>query len=81
MSNLVVRLNTSGVGELLKSPELKDILKECADEVEARCGDGYETDTSMQSTRVIASVSTKTRSAVRDNSENSTLLRAVSNPL
>ncbi len=77
MAKVEIELNYKGVGELLKSEEMKNYLAGCASDILARCGDGYETDTYNAGTRVIASVSTASAEAMRDNSKNNTLLKAL----
>lgn len=71
-------LNKAGVRSFLHSPEIRNIVEEQARKVKDRCGTGYNMDVSVQSTRVIASVYTETKSAAKDNRENNTLLKAVS---
>ena len=78
MSKIEIKLNYAGVGELLKSQEIADTVKEVAEQVAARAGDGYTTDVYQAGTRVIASVFTETEEAMKDNLENNTLLKAVS---
>ena len=78
MGNVRIELNRAGVRELLKSAELEALLKEQADAIAGRCGDGYASDTQVIETRVIASVYTDTDEAMRDNLENNTILRALS---
>ena len=78
MSKIRVELNYAGVGELLKSQEIADTVKEVAEQVADRAGDGYATDVYQAGTRVIASVYTETEEAMKDNLENNTLLKAVS---
>ena len=78
MSKIEIKLNYAGVGELLKSQEIADTVKEVAEQVAARSGDGYTTDVYQAGTRVIASVFTETEEAMKDNLENNTLLKAVS---
>lgn len=77
MADVKIELNSSGVGQLLKSAELEALLKEQADAIAARCGSGYDSDTKMMGTRVISSVYTDTLEAVRDNMDNNTILRAL----
>lgn len=77
MSNYKIELNDAGFIELLKSQEIADAVKEVADQVAARAGDGYATDVYQAGTRVIASVYTETEEAMKDNLENNTLLKAV----
>ena len=76
MSDLF-ELNEKGVQALLKSAEMEAILKERADKALRRLPAGYESDTHVGKNRVNASVWTKTASAVKDNSKNNSLLKAV----
>ena len=77
MSKVKIELNDAGFIELLKSQEITDAVKEVADQVAARAGDGYATDVYQAGTRVIASVYPETEEAMKDNLENNTLLKAV----
>lgn len=78
MRKVDVELDIDAIGEsLLKSPEIKDFLMETANGIAQKCGEGYKTDTHMLSGRVVASVYTATRKAVKDNEKNNTLLKAV----
>lgn len=72
-----VSVNYAGVGQLLKSKEMQDMLESRASEIKNRCGDGYETDTYIAGTRVIASVYTGDFDAMRDQKNNNTLLKAL----
>lgn len=73
-----VELNRQGVGQLLKSKELENRLKDIASEIARDCGSGYSYDTKMMPTRVIASVYTDTIDAMQDNYNSNTLLKSVS---
>ena len=72
-----IELNSAGVRELLRSPEMESGLAELAAEIAAKAGSGYESDTKMMGTRVIASASAATEAAMKDNLANNTLLRAL----
>lgn len=72
-----IELNSAGVRELLRSPELESGLRDLAADIAARAGDGYEADTRQMGTRVIASAATATQDAMKDNLANNTLLRAL----
>lgn len=75
MSKVVFELNRKGVGQLLKSPELVTGLKSMADEIAAKCGDYYESDSKILGTRVVSAVITGSEESYLDNLENNTLLR------
>lgn len=76
-SSMEIKLNYSGVGELLRSSEMAAVLSEQAEKIRSRCGDGYSTDTYGAGTRVVASVYTETTEAMQNELENNTLLRAI----
>lgn len=78
MSNVKVELNSAGIREMLRSPEMQALLGEKAAEIAGRCGDGYESDVHMTPGRAIASVFTATPEAAKDNSANNTILRNLS---
>ena len=78
MANKVeVKLNFAGVGELLRSKEVKDACKTHASKIQSRCGDGYKTGDFMGSDRVKATVYPETNAARNDNLENNTILKAL----
>ncbi len=72
-----VELNSEGVRELLRSPEMAAICQEQARMIANRAGEGYSVSTYTGASRVNASVMTETTEAIRDNLKNNTLLKAV----
>lgn len=76
MSKVKIELNSRAIRDLLKSNEVRDCIKEKADEISALCGDGYESDIYYTSSRVVSSVYTATSEAYKDNLDNNTLLKA-----
>ena len=76
MGKVRIELNSPGIRALLRSPEMQAVLKDRADTVKDRCGDGYES--YVAPTRAVAVVETASRKAYDDNSANNTLLKAVS---
>lgn len=77
MLNVMARieLNKSGVKSLLKSKEMMKICKSEAFKIKNKCGDGYGYDTYVGQNRVNASVYTASQDAMKDNSENNTLVK------
>lgn len=75
MSKLKIVLNSAGVRELLRSPEMKAIVEKRAAEIKSRAGDGYEVYTAQ--TRVVATVGAATTAAEKDNLKNNTMLKAM----
>lgn len=76
MSKVRFELNKKGVGELLKSQEMKDVLSSYASDIQSRVGGSYQTDTMQMGTRAIASVFTEEPDEIQDNFDNNTLWRA-----
>lgn len=77
MSKVKIEINTENIGALLKSGETETMIKGLADQIASRAGTGYASDTYLTPGRVVASAYTATEEAVKDNSENNTLLMAV----
>ena len=77
MSKVYFVRNPSAFAELMQCPEMQDILRETAEAVRSRCGDGYEVSVHIGPNRANASVSAETPEAKRDNWENNTLLKAL----
>lgn len=77
MSNVKIVLNSSGVRELLKSPEMMAICKGHADSAVSQLGDGYSVTTHTGRNRVNASVHADTFKARKDNLDNNSIIKAV----
>lgn len=77
MSKMKFKLNSSGVGSLLKSVEMQNVLSTHATNIRNRCGDGYEQDVFIGQSRANAMVNAVTFQAKKDNMKNNTLLKAV----
>lgn len=69
--------NSTGIQQLLKSPEMMEICKGYANNAAARLGSGYAVSTFTGKTRVNASVTAETAQARRENSDNNSILKAV----
>ena len=76
-NDVKVKLNSAGVRELLKSPEVKDACFTCANRVLARAGDGYVIEPRNYPERSGYAVRTDTVQAYRSNYKHNTLLRAL----
>lgn len=74
MSKVRIELNSPGIRALLRSPEMQAVLKDRADAVKDRCGEGYEA--YVAPTRAVAVVETASRAAYDDNAARNTLLKA-----
>lgn len=77
MSKSEFELNSKGVVELMKSAEMVSVLNEYASAVAGRAGEGYSTSAVMSGDRAKVFVKAETDEAIKDNSENNTLLKAL----
>mgnify|MGYP001740141493 FL=1 len=59
---------------MLRSQEMQAMLRERAEAIRGRAGDGYEVSTMAGKTRANASVKASTVKAIIDNKKNNTLL-------
>lgn len=72
-----IRWNIKGFQQVRRLDGVKDRLKRESDKVASRAGDGYEVNVGEGKTRSRASVVTATPDAMRNESKNSSLLRAL----
>lgn len=77
MAKMKFKLNHSGVGQLLKSSEMQNVLEEKATDIKNRAGEGYAQDIYVGKSRANAMVYADSYKAKRDNMKNNTLLKAV----
>lgn len=77
MAKLKFELNTAGVGELLKSAEMQNVLNGYASAAASRLGAGYETETFVGFDRAHVIVKAASPEAIKENSENNTILKEV----
>lgn len=77
MSNVVFKLNLSGLNEVMKSPGMQSYLQELAGKVSAAAGEGYGSDVKTASYESIAKIYPKSGKAANDNADNNTLLRTL----
>ena len=75
MSKVEIKLNKAGMREMLQSAGVEAALREKADAIANRCGEGYEANATVGRERALASVRPATAKAWRDNMENNTLLK------
>lgn len=77
MSKLKVELNIKEVGELLKSDEIKAMIKEKGDGAMQILGSDYELTTYTGISRANVSIVANTYKSKKDNSKNNSILKAV----
>ncbi|WP_406711193.1 hypothetical protein QEV68_04430 [Trueperella pyogenes] len=70
-----VVLDHRQISAFLHSGEVEKLVRHHADQIAARAGTGYASDSWQGRTRVVASAFTETPKAMRDNSKRNTLLR------
>ena len=77
MASVKFELNLAGLNELMKSPEMAEVLNQAADQMVAKCGEGYEVERAHPISFVgSASVRAATIEAKVDNRKNNTILKA-----
>lgn len=77
MGKVRIKLNLKGINEVMKSAEVQELLDSAAQQIAAAAGDGYEIEPAKSLRWIgLADVHAATPKAVRDNSENNTLLKA-----
>ena len=77
MSKVQIQLNRQGVRSLLRSEEMRAVLKAKADDMAQACGDGYRSGLFFVPNRAVARVSAVSIKAKLDNLKNNTLLKAM----
>ena len=77
MNSLKVKLNSSGVRELLKSAEIQSLLAERAQQVANRLGDGYAIDPYVGKNRANVSIHPETAKAFRETYKENSILKAL----
>lgn len=77
MAKVEIKLNSSGVKELLRSQEMKAICEEHANNALGRLGDGYTVTSMTGKNRVNVSVFAESYQAKRENLEHNTILKAL----
>ena len=78
MSSFRFELNREGVGELLKSEEMQEILSDLAAQKAAQAGLGYGSDCRVLSTRAVATVYPTDKESAKDAYDNNTLVQVIS---
>lgn len=77
MSKVKFKLNKKGVGQLLKSKEMQNIVSGYAYKAQAKAGAGYEVNSFVGFDRAHATIYAETAEAKRDNLESNTLLKSL----
>lgn len=75
--NVRVTLNHKGMKELLKSDEINNEIQSKANEIKERLPEGYTIIRKRGKNRTKAVIATKSRTAMIDNQNNNTLIKAV----
>lgn len=83
MAKVEIVVDYEGVGELLKSQEMQDLLTEVANQLTPTdvADGGYKPAVFVGKKRTNARITTTTGDAMRDNLENNTLLKCLSKKL
>ena len=80
MSNDVkIKLNSAGIQELLKSPEIQGAVSEVCGRIAQNAGSGYSSNVQIGKRRSVGRVYAGSKKAIRDNYKNNTLYGTVIN--
>lgn len=71
------KMNHAGVRDLMRSEDMQAILREKAEAIKARAGDGYEMDIHVGKNRANAMVWAESFEAKKETLKSNTLLKAV----
>ena len=77
MGKVKFELNLKGLNELMKSPEMQEVLDEKAQAIQNAAGEGYEHQTYPINWIAVSNVYPETREAKADNLQNNTLLKSM----
>lgn len=77
MNDVRIVLNSKGIQELLKSPEITAAVEEVTKTIANNAGSGYGSNVQTGKRRAVGRVYTATAKAKRDNYKNNTLLKAL----
>lgn len=77
MAKVEIKLNTSGVRDMLRSDEMKTECEKRANEALGKLGSGYMVTTHTGKNRVNASIYAESFEAKRENMESNTILKAL----
>ena len=77
MSNVTIKLNSSGIQKFLKDKAVKNLVAGEAKKIAAKANGEYKVATITLDTRCIATVEAADLSTRKDNYKNNTLLKAI----
>ncbi len=77
MSKVKIELNSAGVRDMLRSPEMQALLEERAQNALNGLGTGYDKSLMVGKNRANVSIMVTTYDAYRDNLKNNTILKAL----
>lgn len=77
MSKSKFVLNKKGVRDLLRSAEMQSVVEQYASAMQARMGEGWESDVSLGKSRYHGAVWPNTAKAKKDNLKNNTGLKGM----
>ena len=77
MAKVEIKLNRGGIGQLLKSQEMMNVVTKQAYSAQSKLSDGYEVSYRKDKTRVVAAIKATSPEAIRENYENNTILKVL----
>lgn len=77
MAKVEIKLNSSGIRELLRSKEMLTICEEHAEKAVSKLGDGYTSSSMTGKNRVNAEIATESFKAMAQNMKHNSILKAL----
>lgn len=77
MSKMTVKLSYKGIGELLRGPEMKQLVEQTGSGIAARAGEEYGYRVHNTGQRQACNVFPESGNASKDNLKNNTLLKSM----
>ena len=75
--SIYVKLNRAGVAELMKSEDMKKVLREIASSKAQQAGPGFDSSVHLADSRAIANIYPTDAESAHENYENNTLLKVI----
>lgn len=77
MADIEFKLDSAGVGAMLRGEEVRGLMRQLGAEIAGRAGSGYGYTVRDTGQRAAVSVQTRSKAAEKDNEDNNTLLKAM----
>lgn len=77
MAKVEIKLNSASIGNLLRGPEVSEMMSSMARTVAGNCGEGYGHREHDSGQRIISNIYPETKEAYQENLQNNTMLKGL----